>query len=347
MRIAHVAPLWESLPPRGYGAIETLVTDLTAVQVSDGHDVTVFASGDSKVTGNLHGIGTTALHADPNVREPEVHRMLQLQEVRDRASEFDVIHAHVHSNTGCLAIPALHGLRTPVIHTVHCFFNQDNAPLFRRFASERYVAISNDQRSRLPELNYLGTVHHGINVEAFPFGSNVLDAKPYLVFLGRIRPEKGVHVAIATAHRTGMRLKIAGRVKPGDRAYFEQQVRPHVDGDQVSFLGELDFPQKTALLAGAVGTLMTSLIPEPFGLVPIESMACGTPVVSLRAGAASELIRDGVTGFLADSAQEMAEAIHRLPTIDRTRCRAHVAAEFSIRRMANGYQAAYRTATQG
>jgi glycosyltransferase involved in cell wall biosynthesis len=347
MRIAHVAPLWESLPPRGYGAIETLVTDLTAAQVSDGHDVTVFASGDSEVAGSLHGTGTTALHADPDVREPEVYRMLQLQEVRDHASEFDVIHSHVHSNSGCLAIPALRGLRTPVIHTVHCFFNKDNAPLFRRFAAERYVAISDDQRSRLPELNYLGTVHHGINVETFPFRGNAVDSRPYLVFLGRIRPEKGVHIAISTAHRTGLRLKIAGRVKPGDGAYFEQQVQPHVDGSQVSFLGELDFPQKTALLAGAAATLMTSLIPEPFGLVPIESMACGTPVVSLRAGAASELIHDGVTGFLTDSAQEMAEAIRGLPTIDRARCRAHIASEFSIRRMADGYEAAYQAATQG
>ncbi|KJS60895.1 glycosyltransferase family 4 protein [Streptomyces rubellomurinus] len=347
MRIAHVAPLWESVPPRGYGAVETLVADLTSAQVLDGHDVTVFASGDSKVAGNLHSIGTTALHADPSVCEPEVYRMLQLQEVRDRASEFDVIHSHVHSNTGCLAIPALHGLRTPVVHTVHCFFNEDNAPLFRRFAAERYVAISGDQRSHLPELNYLRTVHHGIDVEAFPFGTEAVDSWPYLVFLGRIRPEKGVHVAIEAARRAGLRLKIAGRIKPGDRAYFEQQVQPHVNGDQVAFLGELDFPQKTALLAGATATLMTSLIPEPFGLVPIESMACGTPVVSLRAGAAPELVRDGITGFLAENAQEMADAICRLPTIDRASCRAHVASEFSTRRMADGYQAAYRMAIQG
>ncbi|MFD8479011.1 glycosyltransferase [Kitasatospora sp. NPDC059673] len=272
--------------------------------------------------------------------------MLQLQEVRDRAAEFDVIHSHVHSNTGCLAIPALHGLRSPVVHTVHCFFNQDNALLFRRFAAERYVAISSDQRSHLPELNFLGTVHHGIDVQVFPFGREAADARPYLVFLGRIRPEKGVHVAIEAAHQAGLRLKIAGRIKSGDRAYFERQVQPHVDGDRVSFLGELNFPQKTALLAGAAATLMTSLIPEPFGLVPIESMACGTPVVSLRAGAAAELVRDGITGFLAGNAQQMAEAIRRLPTIDRSTCRAHVATEFSIRRMADGYQAAYRAAAQ-
>ncbi|MFJ2775947.1 glycosyltransferase family 4 protein [Kitasatospora sp. NPDC087315] len=346
MRIAHVAPLWESVPPKGYGAVETLVAELTTVQVLDGHQVTVFASGDSKVAGNLHSIGATALLADPRIREPEVYRMLQLAEVRDRADEFDVIHSHVHSNTGCLAIPVLQGLCTPVIHTVHCFFNDDNAPLFRRFAGERYVAISHDQRARLPDLNYLTTVHHGVDLQTFPFGAKA-GPRPYVVFLGRIRPEKGVHLAITAARLAGLPLKIAGRIKPGDLTYFEQQVRPHLDGEQVTFLGELDFASKTALLAGAAGTLMTSLIPEPFGLVPIESMACGTPVVSLRTGAAPELVRHGITGYLADTAQELADAIVHLEAIDRAACRAHVASEFSIRRMADGYDAAYRRALHG
>ncbi|WP_189909365.1 glycosyltransferase family 4 protein [Streptomyces albogriseolus] len=322
-----------------------MVAELTASQVLDGHDVTVFASGDSKVAGSLHGVSTAALHADPRIREPEIYRMMQLLEVRDREDEFDVIHSHVHSNTGCLAVPTLHGLRTPVVHTVHCFFNKDNAQLFRRFVAERYVAISDDQRSRLPELNYLGTVRHGIAVEAFPFDADPTGPIPYLAFLGRIRPEKGVHVAIEAARLAGLPLKIAGRIKPIDLQYFERQVRPHVDGERVSFLGELDFPGKTALLSGAVATFMTSLIPEPFGMVPLESMACGTPVISLRTGAAVELIRDGATGLLADSVQELAAAIRRLPTIDRASCRQHVASEFSIRRMADGYEAVYRVAT--
>ncbi|MBW1603772.1 glycosyltransferase family 4 protein [Streptomyces sp. JJ66] len=347
MRIAHVAPLWESVPPRGYGAVESLVAELAAIQVLDGHDVTVFASGDSEVAGSLHSVSAAALYADPRIREPEIYRMMQLLEVRDRAEEFDVIHSHVHSNTGCLAIPTLHGLGTPVVHTVHCFFNEDNAQLFRRFAAERYVAISDDQRSRLPELNYLDTVRHGIAVEAFPFDAEPSGRSPYLAFLGRIRPEKGVHAAIEAARLAGFPLKIAGRIKPVDQDYFERQVRPHVDGEHVSFLGELDFPGKTALLSSAAATLMTSLVPEPFGMVPIESMACGTPVMSLRTGAAAELIRDGVTGLLADSVQELAAAIRRFPTIDRASCRRHVTSEFSIRRMADGYAAAYRTATHG
>ncbi|MEV1006314.1 glycosyltransferase family 4 protein [Streptomyces sp. NPDC049881] len=346
MRIAHVAPLWESVPPQGYGAIESLVAELTAVQVADGHDVTVFASGDSKVAGNLHGVGTAALLADPDIREPEVYRMLQLQEVRDRAAEFDIVHSHVHSNTGCMAVPALRGLRTPVIHTVHCFFNKDNAQLFRRFAAERYIAISQDQRSRLPGLNYLGTVHHGVDPECFPFGTAADVTSPYLVFLGRIRPDKGVHVAIEAARRAGVPLRIAGRIKSCDRTYFEKRVEPYLDDRTVSFLGELDFAAKTSLLAGAAGTLMTSLIPEPFGMVPVESMACGTPVVSLRTGALPELVRDRVTGFLADDAYEMASAIHMLPAINRATCRQHVTSAFSIRRMADGYAAAYEFAAR-
>ncbi|SFD77957.1 glycosyltransferase family 4 protein [Streptomyces aidingensis] len=346
MRIAHVAPLWESVPPRGYGAIETLVAELSAVQVLDGHDVTVFASGDSKVAGNLHSAGAPALHEAPGIAEPEIYRMLQLLDVRDRADEFDVIHSHVHANTGCLAIPALYGLRSPVLHTVHCYFNEDNTRLFRRFATERYVAISDSQRSRLPELNFLGTIHHGIAVEAFPFAAEPVGANPYLVFLGRIRPEKGVHIAIEAARLAGLPLKIAGRIKHSDRTYFEHEVQPHLDGKRVSFLGELDFPRKTSLLAGAVGTLITSRIPEPFGLVAIESMACGTPVVSLRTGAAAELVNDGVTGYLADSIEELAAGIRRLPMIDRASCRQHVAARFSIRRMTDGYERTYRTLTR-
>ncbi|MFF4650539.1 glycosyltransferase family 4 protein [Streptomyces sp. NPDC001380] len=346
MHIAHVAPLWESVPPRAYGAVESLVAELVTAQVRDGHQVTVFASDDSKVAGTLYGAGTAALHADPRIREPEVHRMLQLQQVRDHAREFDVVHSHVHSDTGCLAVPALRGLAVPVVHTVHCFFNEDNAPLFRRFADERYVAVSDDQRSRLPGLNYLATVHHGIDAAAFPYRATPAGPDRYLAFLGRIRPEKGVHVAIEAARLAGLPLRIAGRVKAADRPYFEEQVLPLVDGDRVAFLGELDFPRKAALMAGAVGTLTAPLIPEPFGLVAVESMACGTPVVSLRSGAAAELVRDGVTGFLADDARQMAAAVRLLPALDRAACRRHVADGFSVRRMADGYEEAYRAAVR-
>ena len=340
MRIAQIAPLWESVPPRAYGAVESLVADLTEALVARGHQVTVFASGDSKVAGELHAVHPVSLHTDPEIAEPEIYRMLQLAEVRDRAQEFDVIHSHVHSNTGCSAVPALAGLATPVLHTVHCFFNDDNVRLFRRYGTERYVAISEHQRRSLPGLNYRGVVRHGIDVARFPNGPGLM-GEPYLAFLGRIRPEKGVHLAIETARRADLPLRIAGRVKPQDTAYFDQVIAPHIDGDQVSFLGELDFPAKTALLAGACATLVTSLIPEPFGLVTIESLACGTPVLALATGATPELVQAGITGFLGHSPQDLAAAADRLPGLDRQRCRDYVARHFSTDRMADQYQELY------
>ena len=340
MRIAQIAPLWESVPPRAYGAVENLVADLTEALVTRGHQVTVFASGDSKVAGELHAGHPVSLHSDPGVAEPEIYRMLQLAEVRDRAHEFDVIHSHVHSNTGCSAVPALTGLATPVLHTVHCFFNEDNARLFRHYRAERYVAISEHQLRSLPGLNYRGIVRHGLDVARFPAHLEPA-GDPYLAFLGRTRPEKGVHLAIETARRAGLPLRIAGRVKPQDAPYFDQVIAPYIDGVEVSFLGELDFPAKTALLAGARATLVTSLIPEPFGLVTIESLACGTPVLALATGATPELVQTGVTGFLGRSPRELAAAAGRLSGLNRRRCRDHVARHFSTDRMADQYQDLY------
>jgi len=346
LRIAQIAPLWESVPPRAYGAVESLVADLTDSLVSRGHHVTVFASGDSKIAGELHSCHPVSLNADPELAEPEIPRMLQLAEVRDRANEFDVIHNHVHSNSGCSGLPALAGLATPVLHTVHCFFNRDNTALFQRYQAERFVAVSNHQRSTLPGLNYQGVVHHGLDLRRFPSKVDAgSDGSPFLVFLGRIRPEKGVHLAIEIAHRAGLPLKIAGRVKVRDSAYFAQAVEPHLDGDQVEYLGELDFDAKTRLLARARATLVTSLIPEPFGLVTLESLACGTPVVALPTGATPELVQDGVTGVLRSTTRELALGVHQAATLDPAACRAAVAERFSTARMTEQYLRLYaRTA---
>jgi len=342
LRIAQIAPLWESVPPRAYGAVESLVADLTDTLVARGHQVTVFASGDSKVAGELHACHPVSLNADPNLAEPEIPRMLQLAEVRDRADEFDVIHSHLHSNSGCSGLPALAGLATPVLHTVHCFFNHDNTPLFQRHRAERFVAISDHQRSTLPGLNYQGVVHHGLDLRRFPFKADSgIDGGPFLLFLGRIRPEKGVHLAIEIAHHSGIPLKIAGRVKARDADYFAQTVAPHLDGDRVEYLGELDFTAKTQLLARAQATLVTSLIPEPFGLVTLESLACGTPVLALATGATPELVQDGVTGILRTSARELALAVERSAALDPAACRAAVAERFSTARMTEEYLRLY------
>lgn len=345
MRIAQIAPLWESVPPRAYGAVESLVAGLTDALVDAGHQVTVFASGDSKVRGELHACHPVSLNADPELAEAEVPRMLQLAEARDRAAEFDVIHNHVHSNTGCSGIPGLTGLATPVLHTVHCFFNQDNAALFRRHRAERYVAISHHQRDSLPELNYQGVVHHGLDVDSFPVApTSPRDEEAFLLYLGRIRPEKGVHLAVEVARRAGIPLKIAGRIKPRDVGYFNDSIAPHLDGRRIEFLGELDFMAKTDLLARARATLVTSVIPEPFGLVTLESLACGTPVLALPTGATPELVEDGVTGFLRPTTQELAAAADRLDALDRGACRRAVAKRFSTARMAEQYLGLYARA---
>jgi glycosyltransferase involved in cell wall biosynthesis len=341
MRIAQIAPLWERVPPRQYGGIEAVVSDLTEELVSRNHSVTLFASGDSETNACLRSIRNLPLNADTRVREPELHRFMQLVEVLDHADSFDIIHSHIHSHTGCLAIPFLNLCSTPVVHTIHCFGSCDNIALFNRFAAECYVSVSHDQRRHLPDIRYAATIHHGIDVERFPFRSQPADP-PYLAFLGRLRPEKGAHHAIEIARRAGFLLKLAGRVKQADRDYFEQAVKPHVDGRQVEFLGELGFEEKTQLMAGAIATVIPTDLPEPFGLVTIESMACGTPVIVTPVGAVREIVAHGRTGFVARSVDEMAKLTMRVGQLSRPICREHVRRRFTARRMADEYERVYR-----
>jgi glycosyltransferase involved in cell wall biosynthesis len=321
--------------------VELLVADLTDELAGAGHSVTLFASGDSTTKGVLRSAHRKALNDDPTIVEPEIYRMLQVQDVLDCENDFDLIHSHVHSNTGCLAIPFLAQCRTPVVHTVHCFFNQDNLLLFTRFAEQRYVAISADQRRRLPHLNYLATIHHGIRVERFPFYQHP-STPPYLAFLGRIREEKRPHVAIAAARKAGLLLRMAGRVKPVDQRYFRDEIEPHIDGINVEYLGELDFLGKTALLGGAVATLVPTWLPEPFGLVTIESLACGTPVIASKGGAIEELLVGGGTGMIVSSDFELSDAVAVVARFDRRACRSNVESRFSLNRMVRAYESVYR-----
>lgn len=340
MRIAQVVPLWESVPPAGYGAVESLVADLTEGLVERGHSVTLFASGDSKTNAELAAVCPTALNADPSIVEPEAYRMLQMTAVKECSAEFDVIHSHLHSNSGLLALPMLTRTPSAVIHTVHCYFNRDNLGLLWRYPDEHYVAISEAQRRSASGLRFADTVHHGLNPSRFPFVATP-DNPRYAAFLGRLRQEKGVHLAIKAALRAGIMLKIAGRIKPQDRRYFEANIRPHIDRGDVDYLGELDFESKTAFLGGAVACMMSPLIDEPFGLVAIEAGACGTPVVTTDRGALPEIVTPNVTGILCSSSDDLADAIHRAASLDRRQCRALVAERFSLDQMVTAYEAIY------
>lgn len=337
MRIAQVAPLWERVPPSAYGGIELVVGLLTDELVRRGHEVTLFASGDSISLAKLESVHPQALRLDPNVRECAIYEMLQLSRVFEQAQEFDVIHSHM----GCAALPYGKLIKTPTVHTLHGVFTPDNEKMFRHAHQLPYISISNTQREPRLGLNYVATVYNGVDVSSYKFYAQP-DNPPYLAFLGRISPEKGTHLAIDIAKRSGWHLKIAGKVDVVDVEYYEQEIKPHIDGKQIEYLGEANHVQKNILMGGAVATLFPITWREPFGLVMVESMAAGTPVIAIELGSTSEVIVDGKTGFLCQDVDQCVAAIDKIPTLNRQDCRQHVVEHFSVQRMVDGYEAVYR-----
>ncbi|NDJ18695.1 glycosyltransferase family 4 protein [Myxacorys almedinensis] len=337
MRIAQIAPLWESVPPPAYGGIELVVSLLTDELVRRGHDVTLFASGDSHTLALLESVHPHALRLDPSVKEHPVYEMLQLGRAYDRAQEFDVIHSHI----GCAVLPLAKLVKTPTIHTLHGVFTPDNEKLFTHARQQPYVSISDTQREPRLNLNYVSTVYNGIDLESHKFYAQPADP-PYLAFLGRISPEKGTHLAIEIAKRSGWHLKIAGKVDRVDVDYFEESIRPQIDGVQIEYLGEANHAQKNELMGNAIATLFPITWREPFGLVMVESMAAGTPVIAMRRGAAPELIDHGKTGFLCDRVEDCVAALEQISTLDRAACRSHVNRRFSVKQMVDGYEAVYQ-----
>ncbi|HEY9906424.1 MAG TPA: glycosyltransferase family 4 protein [Thermosynechococcaceae cyanobacterium] len=338
MRIAQIAPLWERVPPPTYGGTELIVSLLTEELVQRGHEVTLFASGDSLTTAKLESVHPRALRLDPAVREYGIYEMLQMGEIYERANEFDIIHSHV----GCSALPYTSLVKTPTVHTLHGIFTPDNEKMFIRARKQPFVSISQSQREPRLDLNCVATVYNGIDTDAFDFYAQPSDP-PYLVFLGRISPEKGTHHAIEIAQRTGACLKLAGKIDPVDREYYETEIKQHIDGEQIQYLGEANHAQKNVLLGNAVATLFPITWREPFGLVMVESMVSGTPVIAMQLGSTSELITHGRTGFLCHSIDECIAALDRVPEIDRYACHEHVVKNFSAKRMADGYEAVYRS----
>jgi glycosyltransferase involved in cell wall biosynthesis len=322
-----------------YGGTERIVSYLTEELVRRGHDVTLFASGDSSTAATLMPVTKHAARMDASNREAlHAAHVRQLGIVFGNAHAFDVIHCHVDF----LAFPFTRLVRTPVVHTVHGRLDLPYLePVFREFRDVPVVSISDTQRAPLAAVRpwWAATVHHGIPLDVFPF-----QRRPgrYLAFLGRIAPEKRPDVAIEVALRTGLPLRIAAKVDPIDRDFFEARVKPLLDHPLVDFVGEIDNREKVRFLGDAIALLFPIAWPEPFGLVMIEAMACGTPVIATRCGSVPEVVVPGRTGFIVDSVDDLVEAATRVHAIDRAECRRHVERRFTVAHMADGYEAVYQ-----
>jgi glycosyltransferase involved in cell wall biosynthesis len=336
MKIAQVAPLMESVPPRLYGGTERVVSYLTEELVRLGHDVTLFASGDSITSAELVPCGTRALRLDPAVRDTIPHFMLMIDKVRERAEEFDVLHFHID----LFHFPLFRALAGRTLTTLHG--RQDLAdlkPFYFRFGEMPLVSISDDQRKPLPHANFVATIHHGIPPDlhrpSFEQGN-------YLAFLGRISPEKRPDRAIRIARAAGIPLKIAAKVDKVDEDYFRTDILPLIDGPGVEFIGEINEREKTKFLGEAAALLFPVDWPEPFGLVMIEAMACGTPVLAFRCGSIPEVIDDGITGKVVDSEEDAIMALPAILSYDRRAVRQRFEERFTNTRMAKDYVSTYR-----
>ena len=341
MKIAQIAPLFESVPPRFYGGTERVVSWLTEELVSLGHDVTLFASGDSVTNARLVPVCRKALRLDPDCVDPVVHHVLMMEDVFSQAAEFDLIHSHVDY----LHFSLSRREQTPCVTTLHGRLDlPDLAPLYKNFRDIPLVSISDAQREPLPWANWQGTVHHGLPAKSLAFCEG---PGKYLAFLGRISPEKGVDQAIDIAIRSHIPLKIAAKVDRNDREYFEDTIRPLLDHHLIEFIGEIGYAEKNDFLGNAAAILFPINWPEPFGLVMIEAMACGTPVIAYPFGSVPEIVADGATGFLVRDTDGAVEAVNRISEIDRQDCRRHFERYFTDERMALDYVKIYRRLVGG
>lgn len=334
LRIAQVAPLAESVPPKQYGGTERVVAYLSEALAAAGHEVTLFASGDSRARVNLHPCSPHALRGRHGECDAQLWAALQFQAVLDQARLFDIVHFH----TGYLHF-AIREYLPPHVTTLHGRLDFDPAQFYARYPHAPLVSISEAQREPWPQAAWLRTIHHGLPRDLLHAGAG---DGGYLAFVGRISPEKRVDRAIEIARRVGMPLKIAAKIDQADAAYAAQSIRPLLDAPGVEFLGEADEMQKQELLAHAAALLFPIDWPEPFGLVMIEALACGTPVIAYAQGSASEIIEHGRSGFLVDSIESAVRAVQRLHELSRAECRRVFEQRFTAERMAAEYVEAYR-----
>jgi len=341
MKIAQIAPLYERVPPKLYGGTERVVSYLTEELVRQGHDVTLFASGDSKTSANLVPCCKMALRLDPSVKDPLLYHIMMLEEVRQRLNHFDVLHFHID----ILQAPLVHDIADRTLTTQHGRLDlPDLVPFYRMFRELPLVSVSNDQRKYLRHANWVGTVHHGLPRDLLPFRPKA--AGRYLAFLGRISPEKGPNRAIEIATRAGMPLKIAAKVDRVDQAYWDEIIRPMVEAHStVEFIGEIGERDKAAFLGEATALLFPIDWPEPFGLAVIEAMACGTPIIAFRRGSVPEVVEDGTSGFVVDTIEEAVRAVRRIVSLDRTMVRAAFERRFTAERVARDYVQIYQQLT--
>ena len=341
MKIAQVAPLAESVPPKLYGGTERIVGYLTEELVRQGHDVTLFAAGDSITSAKLVPCTKKALRLNVHVRDPIPYTVMMLEEVRRRAGEFDVIHFHID----LLQFAFARGLPVPHVTTLHGRQDlPDLAPFFRMFRELPLVSISHDQRRPLPKVNWAGNVYHGLPRDLLQYSS--IAEGGYLAFLGRIAPEKRPDRAIEIAVRAGWPLKIAAKVDKVDQAYWQEKIRPMVTQyPNIEYIGEIGDAEKAEFLGNAAALLFPIDWPEPFGLVMIEAMACGTPVIAFHAGSVPEVIDDGISGFVVETVQSAVDALGRLESLERGQVRDAFERRFTVERMAADYVSIYQGLT--
>jgi glycosyltransferase involved in cell wall biosynthesis len=335
MKIAQVAPLYESVPPKFYGGTERVVSYLTEELVRLGHEVTLFASGDSVTTAELVPVCQRALRLDRNCLDQLAHHVLLLEHVFKRAHEFEIVHFHIDY----LHFPLSRRNGTSNLTTLHGRLDlPDLVPLYEEFGTMNLVSISDAQRHPLRWVNWLGTVYHGLPAQLYKLHEEPGD---YLAFIGRISPEKGIDRAIEIARRAQMPLKLAAKVDRADRDYFEGVIKPLLGGPLVEYVGEIGEDEKDEFLGHAFALLFPVDWPEPFGLAMIEAMACGTPVIAFRRGSVPEVVDEAQTGFIVNDVEGAVQALHKVPRLSRKACRQVFEARFTASRMAREYLTLY------
>jgi glycosyltransferase involved in cell wall biosynthesis len=330
-RVAILSPIAWRTPPRQYGAWETVASNITEGLVARGWDVTLFASRDSVTRARLHAVVDKGYEEDATV-DPKVVEYLHISEAFEHAGKFDLIHSHYDF----MALTYTRLIRTPVLTTIHGFSSPKIMPIYRKYGDGYFVSVSDSDRAT--GLNYLATVYNGIDLSLYPLQDS---GGQDLIFLGRIHPDKGVHLAIEVARLSGMRLIIAGIVQ--DETYFREQIQPHLDDEKILYIGPVDVKGKNELFARARALLHLNTIPERFGLVLVEANAAGVPVIAMDLGSCREVIKDGETGFLVANVAEAVRVLERILEIDRRACRGRVQQHFSIDTMVEGYERVYST----